>query len=176
MKSVPLPKQLDLRGLAARGAQVQGTVTSADLPRLAAAGVCLATTAQVAFSLSKDEATRPLVDAQISATLVVQCQRCLHDMLLPLSTSTLLACVWTDEEAAALPARYEPLLVTEEANLREIVEEELLLALPAFPVHEDDCKTVEQAAALLLPKEVRSAISEDAKKQNPFGILEQLKN
>ena len=63
-----------------------------------------------------------------------------------------MACVWKDEEAAALPGRYEPLLVEEDANLREIAEEELLLALPAFPLHENDCKTVEQAAALQCPR------------------------
>ena len=42
MKTVPLPKKLDLRGLAARGAEVAGTVSSEDLPRLTLAGVRLA--------------------------------------------------------------------------------------------------------------------------------------
>ena len=68
------------------------------------------------------------------------------------------------------------MLVEEDANLREIAEEELLLALPAFPLHENDCKTVEQAAALAMPEEVESALSDNADKQNPFGVLEQLKD
>lgn len=75
-----------------------------------------------------------------------------------------------------LPTRYEPLLVEEDANLRDIVEEELLLALPPFPLHENDCKTAEQLAALVRPEEVGSDMSDDAQKQNPFGVLEQLKN
>ena len=50
------------------------------------------------------------------------------------------------------------------------------MALPAFPLHENDCKTAEQAAALATPEEVESALSDDADKQNPFGVLEQLKN
>ena len=58
MKTVPLPKQLDLRGLAARGAEVAGTVSSEDLPRLSSAGVRLAELAHVALRLSKDEAGR----------------------------------------------------------------------------------------------------------------------
>ena len=51
-----------------------------------------------------------------------------------------MACVWTDDEAASLPAFYEPLLVADEAVLRDIVEEEILLALPSFPTHETECK------------------------------------
>jgi len=102
MKTAPLPKQIDLRGLAARGAEVAGTVASEDLPRLAEAGIRLVAPAQVTFQLSKDEAARAVVDARISATAILQCQRCLQDMEWPLATSTLMACVWTDEEAAAL--------------------------------------------------------------------------
>ena len=82
MKTVPLPKQLDPRGLAARGAEVAGTVSSEDLPRLTSAGVRLADLAQVSLRLSKDEAGRAVVDAQIKATVVLQCQRCLQGMTL----------------------------------------------------------------------------------------------
>ena len=176
MKTARLPKQLDLRGLAARGAEVAGTVASEDLPRLAEAGIRLAEPAQVNFHLSTDEAARAVVDARISATAILQCQRCLQDMEWPLVTSTLMACVWTDEEAAALPAPYEPLLVQDEAVLRDIAEEELLLALPAFPLHESDCKTLEQSQALAMSEEVESALSDSAERQSPFGVLEQLKN
>ena len=176
MKSAPLPKQLELRGLAARGAEVSGTVSSEDLPRLTSAGVRLADLAHVTLRLSKDEAGRAVVDARVNTTVVLQCQRCLQDMSWPLATSTLMACVWKDEEAATLPARYEPLLIQENANLRDIAEEELLLALPAFPLHENDCKTAEQAAALEMRKKFESTMSDDADEHNPFGVLEQLKN
>ena len=97
MKTAPLPKQLDLRGLAARGAEVAGTVSSEDLPRLTSAGIRLADLAHVALRLSKDEAGRTVVDARVNATAVLQCQRCLQEMSWPLATSTLMACVWKDE-------------------------------------------------------------------------------
>ena len=176
MKTIPMPQRHDLRGLAARGATIAGTVSSADLPRLASLGVRLSEPAQATLRLSQDEAGRAVVDAEVSTTAVLQCQRCLQDMSWPLAISTLLACAWTDEEAAALPDVYEPLLVEADADLWDIVEEELLLALPTFPLHENDCKTPEQAAALAVPNEVESAILNDADKQNPFGVLEQLKN
>ena len=39
MKTGALPKQLDLRGLAARGVEITGTLSSDDLPRLIEAGL-----------------------------------------------------------------------------------------------------------------------------------------
>ena len=68
-------------------------------------------------------------------------------------------------------------MVEEDANLRDIVEEELLLALPPFPLHENDCKTAEQLAALVRPEEVESDMSDDAQKAESiwcFGAVEKL--
>jgi uncharacterized metal-binding protein YceD (DUF177 family) len=50
------------------------------------------------------------------------------------------------------------------------------LALPAFPLHDNDCKTLEQTEALAMSEEIKSALSDSAEKQSPFGVLEQLKN
>ena len=99
MKTAPVPKQLDLRGLAARGAEVAGTVSSEDLPRLTSAGV-RRRSGSLALRLSKDEAGRTVVDARINATAVLQCQRCLREMR-PLATSTLMACVWSMKKKRA---------------------------------------------------------------------------
>ena len=177
MKTARLPTQLDLRGLAARGASVSGTVAPGELPRLDEVGIVLAEPLEASFSLRRDEKSRSVVAAEIKATLRMQCQRCLGELSVPLTTSSTMACVWTDDEAAALPAFYEPLLVSDEAVLRDIVEEEILLALPSFPTHETDCKTSEQVAALEpLNQSSGEGTELSAKTDNPFGVLEQLKN
>ena len=177
MKTATLPKQLDLRGLAAHGATVSGTVAPGELPRLDEAGVVLAEPLMASFSLHRDENSRSIVAAEVKATLTMQCQRCLGEVSVPLSTSSTMACVWTDGEAASLPAFYEPLLVADEAVLRDIVEEELLLALPSFPAHEAECKTNEQVAALEPFNESYDEVTEvRAQRDNPFDVLEQLKN
>ena len=177
MKTASLPKQLDLRGLAARGATVSGTVAPEELPRLEEAGAILVEPLLASFSLRRDENSRSVVAAEVTATLIMQCQRCLGEVPVTLTTSSVMACVWTDDEAAALPAFYEPLIVTHEAVLRDIVEEEILLALPSFPTHETECKTSAQVAALeplnASPEEVAEP---SANTDKPFGILEQLKN
>jgi uncharacterized protein len=179
MKTGALPKQVDLRGLAARGSNIVGTLSPGSAPRLTAAGVALAQPAEVAFEFYRDDASRYVVDLQVTAAVVVRCQRCLNDMTLPLKALAHMACVWSDEEAAALADAYEPLLVSEEADLNDIAEEEILLALPACPVHEQDCKSEEQLAALAVGDE--AAVSEAAEvpernQDNPFQILERLKN
>jgi len=179
MKAGALPKQVDLRGLAARGVTVMGTLSSGTAERLSGAGVALAQPAEAVFECYRDDASRYVVDLTVTAAVIMQCQRCLNDMTLALEASAHMACVWTDEEATGLAASYEPLLVTEEADLNNIAEEEILLALPACPVHEKDCKSDEQLAALSSRQlDVAPAITDkpEGEKENPFQILEQLKN
>ena len=124
MKTAALPKQLDMRGLAARGVHIEGTVSPEDLPRLADLGIAIADSGSAAFDFGRDEEARYVVAVCVEAKVVMQCQRCLRDMEVPIKSASLMACVWTDEEGAALPVTYEPLLVDDNADLSNIAEEE----------------------------------------------------
>ena len=61
MKTGALPKQLDLRGLAARGVQISGTVSPDDLPRLAESGIGIVDLGSAAFDFRRDEEARYVV-------------------------------------------------------------------------------------------------------------------
>ena len=87
-----------------------------------------------------------------------------------------MACVWTDEEAAALPTTYEPLIVDDTADLSDIAEEEILLAIPVSPIHEAECKSAEQRAALETDTEGPIAVEVARERDSPFSVLEQLKS
>ena len=176
MKIRALPKQLDLRGLAARGVHIEGTVSPEDLPRLADSGIAIADSGSAAFDFRRDEEARYVLAVCVKAKLVMKCQRCLSDMEVPVKSASLLACVWTDEEAATLPATYEPLLVDDTADLSDIVEEEILLAIPVSPIHEKECKSAEQRAALQTDKEEAAAVDETGERDSPFAVLERLKS
>ena len=176
MKTGALPKQLDLRGLAARGVHIEGTVSSEDLPRLADSGIAIADSGSAAFDFRRDEEARYVVALCVEANLVMQCQRCLSDMEVPVKSASLMACVWTDEEAAALPATYEPLLVDDTADLSDIVEEEILLAIPVSPMHEKECKPAGQWAALETDTEQPAEVDETGERDSPFAVLERLKS
>ena len=69
-----------------------------------------------AFDFRRDEEGRYVVAVSVEARVVMQCQRCLSDMEVAVESASLMACVWSDEEAAALPATYEPLLVDAAAD------------------------------------------------------------
>ncbi len=176
MKTGALPKQLDLRGLAARGVHIEGTVSPEDLPRLADSGIAIADSGSAAFDFRRDEEARYLVAVCVEAKLVMQCQRCLGDMEVLVKSASLMACVWTDEEAAALPATYEPLLVDDTADLSDIVEEEILLAIPVSPIHEKECKSAGQRAALETDTGEPAAVDETGERDSPFAVLERLKS
>ena len=176
MKTGALPKQLDLRGLAARGVQISGTVSPDDLPRLAESGIGVADLGSAAFDFRRDEAARYVVAVSVEAKVVMQCQRCLSDMEVPITTASLMACVWTDEEAASLPATYEPLLVEDAADLSDIVEEEILLAIPVSPIHETGWKSALQEAAHGVEVEGLEKVEDAGERESPFAVLERLKS
>ena len=58
MKTGALPKQVDLRGLAARGSTVTGTLSPATAKRLMEAGVALAQPADAVFECYRDDGRR----------------------------------------------------------------------------------------------------------------------
>jgi uncharacterized protein len=65
------------------------------------------------------------------------CQRCLGPLRLPLSSESRVGLVESMEQADRLPADAEPVWIEDrKVDLDEIVEEELLLALPLVPLHE----------------------------------------
>lgn len=173
MRNGALPRELDLRGLAAREVSISGMAALAGLERLVSAGVGLTEPASADFEFRRDEEGRYVVEAHIRAEVVLECQRCLGVMTQTLETRTVMACVWNDDDAALLPASYEPLIVEETANLSDIVEEELLLAIPASPMHAKDCITEAQRVAL---GDDADQIENEGRKENPFAVLAKLKS
>jgi uncharacterized protein len=173
MRNGALPRELDLRGLAAREASISGMAALAGLERLVSAGVGLTEPVSADFEFRRDEEGRYVVEAHIKAEVVLECQRCLGVMIQPLETRTVMACVWNDDDAAQLPASYEPLIVQETANLSDIVEEELLLAIPASPMHAEDCITEAQRVAL---GDDADRIESEGRKESPFAMLAKLKS
>jgi uncharacterized protein len=141
MSSHPLPRHAELRKLAAAGGQLQGSVELCALERLR--GVLMRADDGVDVDLHggiDDEGYR-FVAGRIKASLIMQCQRCLDEVCHEVDASVNLALVWREEEIPSLPSRFEGLVVGIAAtDLHELVEEELLLALPLVVRHpEGEC-------------------------------------
>ena len=107
------------------------------------------------------------ITAHTGATL--ECQRCLRPMLLPLHAERRIFFVEGEDAAAALDTEAEDdvLALTPALDLRELIEDELLLALPLVPRHAD------------CPEPLPRAFVEDHAADpadNPFAALAVLKS
>jgi uncharacterized protein len=125
---------------ASAGATKQGVWPLRDFPRLRD---MLATDAgEVRYEISgvRDERGRPALRLQVSGTLTLRCQRCLEPMPFEVNTDETLVLAATLDEIHAEPAdAHAPdrVVAGKEMALRELIEDELILAVPYAPRHED---------------------------------------
>ena len=83
------------------------------------------------------------VKVAISGSIWLRCQRCYEKMSFNLKHESVLWPV-TEDRILYMPKDREPLLMDSECSvlLKDIIEEEALLAIPAVPVHPEDVCTV----------------------------------
>jgi uncharacterized protein len=169
----PLPNSLDVRKAATRGVSVNGVLKPLDLQRFRDVLADDKGVIEASLVFSRDEENRFLVTVAVKADVALVCQRCLEPMPAHLEVGNVLAVVWDDEYALQLPRGLEPLIVGDElCDLWNIVEEELILGMPAFSYHEEDnCNELLVGLNQATPPEVM-----EPEKPNPFNVLEQLKS
>ncbi|MBI2779443.1 MAG: DUF177 domain-containing protein [Gammaproteobacteria bacterium] len=169
--SSPLPEYIDPLRLADARAVLQGQVVVSNMARLAPS-LC-STQGVVDFELAFDVDMEGIrcVHGSLSTQLDVICQRCLQPMKLPLEAKVALGVVASMQEAEGLASTYEPLVVgAEPVSLKEIIEDELLLALPVAPMHpEQQCPAWQERVV-----EEQEELAQEGRK-NPFAVLAQMK-
>jgi uncharacterized protein len=101
-----------------------------------------------------------------------QCQRCLQPVLVPVNVDCELRFVATEAEAAALDAEteYDVLALAPRTDLRALVEDELLLALPVVPKHGRCPQPLPHLDAALAQPPGGAEVA-----ANPFAVLAALK-
>ena len=89
-----------------------------------------------ALEFGRDALQVPYVELSLEAGLPLVCQRSLERFVFPVKTVQRLGLIRDEAGEAALPPGYEPLLLAEDGLLRpaDLVEDELVLALPVVPV------------------------------------------
>jgi len=164
-----LPEHIDPLRFAQTGRELEGEILPGGMQRLRKLLSSDVGTVRIRLVFDLDDAGNPRVQGSISATLEVLCQRCMAPMPLSLETRVLLGIVTTEAQANALPDDYEPLLVgSEEVSLTELVEDELLLALPLTALHEQgQCLNVDFTDHVIS--------DEPQARENPFSVLAGLK-
>jgi uncharacterized protein len=138
MQTLPFSEPLNPWRLAAEGGQLESALALEGLPRLAALLNRTDGMVTVTMAAGVDEQGTQFIVGRLNTVVEMVCQRCLGPFWLPLDLTVLLGLARTEAEADHLPESYEPLLVPEGGLLlADWVEDELLLALPQIPRHDD---------------------------------------
>ncbi|MGE5625813.1 MAG: YceD family protein [Bacillota bacterium] len=164
------PPSLDLARAARQAFDLKGRLPVKSMPRLVAALASDEGEAGFELHAGTELGGRVVVAGRIDAELTLTCQRCLGPVRIKLHAEPRLAWVKTDEALAALPEEYEPLLSADgQVAVIDLVADELLLALPLVPKHEDG------AACRDLPKSAVEPAAHAEDRKNPFSELAKLK-
>jgi uncharacterized protein len=169
MAEAQIPHRVDAPKLVEHNQQFKAAINSSDLPRLnEAVDQCLAPIDCV-ISFEKDAERFRMIVGSCSTRVAMTCQRCLGRVEIAVGSQFSLGLVFNDEQARNLPKRLEPVEMDENGviDLWSVLEDEVLLALPAFPTHpESECQ-IQQPE----PEDIIS----NEKRPNPFDVLAQLK-
>lgn len=170
MSEHPLPKMIEPFKLAAKRALVGGSVELDSLPRLReelADATSREGLAEVELSFQRDQQGFASASGYVKSTVGVVCQRCLGVAAIPLEASVHWAFITDEATFEDVPKAYDAILLEgEAASLFDLIEDELLLALPPVPMHEEgECRAPDHQ-----PRD-EGFVDKDEIKKNPFEVL-----
>jgi len=158
-----LPNFIDPVSLCEKRAHLKGSIELSTLDRLA--DLLFETSGSARLDLRFGVSERRLeVHGSVSAELTLLCQCCLEPLVFPVECPVKLAVARSVDEALLLPDEVEALMVEAdgEVALADVVQDELLLAIPAIPRH-PNC---------ILSRRT----GHESTRPNPFAELAALKN
>ena len=164
-----LPESVDVWRMVSARRSFQGNLPVASLRRLCEALADTCGTVQFTLDFGRDGLQASYVDVRAEVSLTMLCQRTLEPFTLPVTVSTRLGLIRQESEEAGLPPDCEPLLVRADGRLNpaDVVEDELLLALPLVAINPDS-----SLPDVVTPPDVAG----DDDRTSPFAMLRELKS
>ena len=172
------PHRLHLEQFAREGASLQGRWPQRDFSRLLSATVDDgAAPAEIVWAAHGEQRRVAGAEPQtwlrleVSTTVALQCQRCLQPVAQPLAIERSMRFVRDEDEAARLDEESEDDVLAPGAwiDLHDLVEDELILALPLVPRHE-------QCPQPLVPPPQVAELDDDLEPEpHPFAALAALR-
>lgn len=170
MQRVKLPIYLDPTRAAQQRAEFDGVYPHSALTRLKEFTVPDGEL-RVDLVCERDESGLAVLRCQLATQLRVECQRCGQPFHIDVERNVVFTPVKSDS-AENIPDEYELALIDEqgEINLLELIEDELLLALPIVPMHDEaNCPQGDSEMSFGTIDDTEEA------RPNPFSVLEKLK-
>lgn len=167
--SPPWSKPLDIDRLADGEADIDFAVPLAELSRLRAQLASVEGTVRGRVHFTR-EAGFVVADLTMEGAATLACQRCLRPMSEPVKSAVRVALILTEADASRVPEHLEPVFAAGgRISVGELVEEELLLALPIVPLHGQASDCVVQVDTAVLTDEAPEQTT-----QKPFAQLDKL--
>ncbi|WOH37962.1 23S rRNA accumulation protein YceD [Thalassotalea fonticola] len=170
MKNLKLPITIDPFKSSQRRLECNGYFELLGFERLLAVSEKACEQVNVKVNFDVDEQGLTLLSGEASAQVNLICQRCNEPFVQDLSVNFSYSPVKNEEGAELLPSHYDVVVVDEngEVNLRELVEDELIINIPLVPKHDlKDCNADANTSWGRLP--------DTLEKPNPFDVLKNLK-
>jgi uncharacterized protein len=165
--SLALPDRVDASRMVQARRSFQGTLPLASLGRLRDSLATVEGVADYDLEFGRDEFGIAYLALRVEAELPLTCQRTLEVYRQPVRLDQRLGLIENEDDEAALPPGYEPLLIVDgQLSLADVIEDELILALPVVPMKPG------------APLEWRDAADSDPAEEepaNPFAVLGKLK-
>ena len=173
MQKVKMPVTIDPVKAAQKRSDYEGIVPLVNLTRLTESLLDPQGEVTVRVECGTDQQGLTVIQGSASCEVSVTCERCGEAMTVALDCDFAYTPVKPDDDAALelIPERYDVIEKDEhgEINLRQLVEDELILALPLFPMHDEAVCAVSAASMSF------GDIGPEPEKPNPFAVLAELK-
>ncbi|WP_455385113.1 YceD family protein [Acidihalobacter prosperus] len=171
--SAELPLRVDPLKAADRGWSMQGRIPLAEMPRLAESLLEAGGEAECEFTFYRDTDGKRKLRLKYRAEPVLRCERCLGPLREPVEGEAVLRLVDAELETAGEDDDVLP-VDADGVYLKDVVEDELLLALPLIPRHAavEECEP--EAVRWLQPDGDEGTI--ETQTESPFDILKNLKH
>ncbi|MBL1320906.1 MAG: DUF177 domain-containing protein [Methylophaga sp.] len=166
-----LPKEIDPLRLAQNGLKLAGQLAVTEMPRLLQSLVSNEGIVDVDIAFDVDEVHTPFMRGEFTTTISMTCERCMKEMKVDLDVHCLLAMVTNERKIEGLAEQYDPWLLenSDDVLLSSVIEDELILALPLVPRHDEACLPAsEWSSADEMAEEIEEKVS-------PFAVLATLK-
>ena len=169
-----LPNQLDPAKLAAKSAELNGSIPLKQFKRLGESlnSVCGKVVVNLQFKQVAPGYNCVAGDLETEFELI--CQRCLAPMQLPVKADFSLAVVDSEFDLDDLPDEYDPVVTEGKSIIHsvDLLEDELLLLVPVVSRHADENDCDPDMVYKASPNS--SMADEGEKPDNPFAVLKDL--
>ncbi|HZW12770.1 MAG TPA: DUF177 domain-containing protein [Noviherbaspirillum sp.] len=146
----------------------EGEIAVTDLPRLAAESVDNAGAVRWSLQGGNDKQGHPQLVLSISGSVRLMCQRCLTPFAFDIASDSVLILAPDESGADEIDAllgdeSVEVIVGSRSFDIRQLIEDEALLAIPLSPKHET------------CPDQLMADSGGDSEKVSPFAVLKNLK-